>query len=138
VAGEGDADPPPQTDWQPGDPLPKGEEAELDQAKFRDYSMNPSNPANDGKAESFRDLGYDVDSEAGREQAAQEVEQQLRDKLPDTPAQNPRSTEFGDRLEVRTPIKGPSGKEGTLVTFWQYDKGSDQPRLIANCVEVHR
>lgn len=127
--GEGNGD---------GEPLPNADDAEVDPSKFRDYSLDPNNDNNDDKHKAFEELGYDVNSQEGRDQATQDVEQQLREHLPEAPAQPGKSTEYGDRYEVETPIKGPNGKEGTLVTVWQVDKGSDHPRLITNWVKVHR
>ena len=44
------------------DVLPNIELAELDERKLSDYSMNPEHPGNNGKAEGWRALGYDVDT----------------------------------------------------------------------------
>ena len=49
-------------DWTPGQPLPMAENAQIDPRKFEEYSMNPNNPANQGKWMAFAALGYDVES----------------------------------------------------------------------------
>lgn len=48
-----------------------------------------------------------------------------------------RTSLFGPRFEVKVVIVGPNGKNGTLQTVWQYDQGSDTPRLVTNWLEVH-
>lgn len=120
--------------WKDGDPLPRSSAALIDRAKFEKYSMDPNNKGNGGKAVAFKTLGYEVDSEAGRQFRATDVVEQLKNQLAITPAKKGKSTAFGDRFEVRVQIKGPSG-EGTLVTVWQVEGGV--PRLITNWLEVH-
>jgi hypothetical protein len=124
--------------WQPGDPLPNNSEAEIDPSKFENYSMDPTNPNNGGKWQAFEELGYDVHNPTGRQAGAQNVMSQLRDTLDDTPATLGKTSTHGQRFEVRVQIQGPNGKNGTLVTVWQYDNGSSSPRLITNWLEVHR
>jgi hypothetical protein len=34
-------------------------------------------------------------------------------------------------------ISGPNGRRGTLLTIWQYDSGSDAPRLITDWLATH-
>jgi hypothetical protein len=120
--------------WKEGDPLPRSNAAVIDQAKFEKYSMDPNNKGNGGKAVAFKTLGYEVDTEAGRQTGATDVVTQLKNQLAVTPAKKGKSTAFGERFEVRVQIKGPSG-EGTLVTVWQVEGGV--PRLITNWLEVH-
>jgi hypothetical protein len=55
--------------------------AELDVRKLRDYSLNPEHPGNDGKANGWRALGYDVDSPEGRRDAARELHGPICDDL---------------------------------------------------------
>jgi RHS repeat-associated protein len=128
----------PLSDWQAGQPMPNVDSAVIDsEGKFAQYSMNPDNPNNDGKAVAFRNLGYDVDSIDGRHIGAQDVVSQLRQRLDNAPATFDRSTPYGDRLVVRVVITGPNGGQGTLVTFWQYDIGNTMPRLVTNWLEIH-
>lgn len=125
------------SDWQPGEPLPENEQARIDSAKFERYSMNPNNANNGGKWQAFEQLGYDVQTPEGRSQGAQDVIAQLRGKLPNESATEAKSTSFGRRFEVRADITGPNGRTGTLNTIWQYDSGSNVPRLITNWLQVH-
>jgi hypothetical protein len=60
-----------------------------------------------------------------------------RSSSPPRPATAGKASDYGQRFEVRIPITGPKGN-GTLVTVWQIDKGSDAPRLITNWLEVHK
>ena len=63
---------------------------------------------------------------------------QLPQQLLKTPATEGNVSLYGSRYEVRTRLRGPNGVEGTLVTVWQIDIGSDAPPLITNWLEVHR
>ncbi|MFQ6043636.1 MAG: DUF6883 domain-containing protein [Candidatus Poribacteria bacterium] len=119
-------------------PLPNYDQAIIDTAKFTEYSMNPHHPENQGKADGFKQLSYDVDTSEGRIAAMQDVVAQLRAKLQESPAILSRQTFYGLRYEVRTEIVGPNGKTGTLVTLWQYDIGTLVPRLVTNWLEVHK
>lgn len=97
--------------------------------------MDLNNKGNGGKAVAFKQIGYSIDTETGRQASTTDVIDQLKSQLATTPARKGRSTGFGDRFEVRVHIKGPSGN-GTLVTVWQIERGD--PRLITNWLEVHR
>jgi hypothetical protein len=121
--------------WKEGNPLPSSDNAIIDNAKFEKYSMDPSNKGNGGKASAFKQIGYDVETEAGRQAGASDVVTQLKDQLKSTAAIKGKETGFGQRFEVRVRIKGPSG-EGTLITVWQLERG--EPRLITNWLEVHK
>ncbi|NJO60862.1 MAG: hypothetical protein HC836_22175 [Richelia sp. RM2_1_2] len=125
-------------EWQPGDPLPKAQQAQIEPAKFERYSMDPNNTKNNGKWKAFEEVGYDVHNDTNRKSGAQDVINQLRQSLVDTPATSGKSTPHGPRFEVRGTLQGPNGKSGTLVSVWQIDAGTDTPRLITNWLEVHR
>lgn len=125
--------------WKEGEPLPNADKAEVG-TKFETYSMDPTNERAKNKWKAFEQVGYDVHSEAGRKAGAQDVTDQLHKELPTAPATKDRASEsiYGQRLIVRSKLEGPNGKDGTLVTFWQYDIGSENPRMITNRLEVHR
>jgi hypothetical protein len=59
-----DADLPPSARDLPDarDVLPNIKLAELDDRKLSEYSLNPGHPGNNGKADGWRALGYDVDN----------------------------------------------------------------------------
>jgi hypothetical protein len=121
--------------WKESDPLPHSDNAIIDKAKFEKYSMDPSNKGNGGKASAFKQIGYDIETEAGRQAGASDVVTQLKNQLKSTAAIKGKETGFGQRFEVRVQVKGPSG-QGTLVTVWQLERG--EPRLITNWLEVHK
>ncbi|MBC6471861.1 MAG: hypothetical protein GDA48_02755 [Hormoscilla sp. GM102CHS1] len=122
--------------FHPGNPLPNAEDAQIDMRKFEQYSMDPNNPKNRGKWTAFAAMGYDVQSLEGRHAGAQDVINQLRAKLVNTPATKGEASIYGDRFEVKVGIKGPLGKEGILVTLWQIDINREVPRLITNWLKV--
>ena len=100
--------------------------------------MDQHNPKNAQKYLAFEEVGYDVQTQAGRRAAAADVERQLRDSLSRVPAFNPELTEHGARLTTEVVILGPNGRSGTLTAVWQYDTGSQAPRLITNYLKAHR
>src|SRR6185437_16280704 len=55
------------------DVLPNIRLAEVDVRKLSDYSLDPGHPGNNGKADGWRALGYDVDNPEGRRDAAQKL-----------------------------------------------------------------
>lgn len=112
------------------------QEPEIDPRKFVEYSMNSNHPDNKGKWMAFAELGYDVQSPQGREWAAQDVINQLRQGFINAPSMPGQTSSHGTRFKVRVRIKGLNGKEGTLVTTWQIDNEKEVPRLITNWLEV--
>jgi hypothetical protein len=113
--------------------LPNADKAVIDRAKFENYSMDPDNANNDGKWMAWNAIGFDVDTEAGRRAATDDVLAQLESQLAVAPATVGKTTGWGQRFEVGTIINGPSG-QGTLRTVWQIEGGI--PRLITNWLEV--
>lgn len=45
-------------------------------------------------------------------------------------AERTRTTQYGERYEIRAPIRTPSGRLLTVRSIWQIDIGSAAPRLI--------
>ncbi|WP_236949353.1 hypothetical protein, partial [Mycolicibacterium goodii] len=70
-----------------GDALVNAGEAVIDPRKFEAYSMDPSNVNNGGKWQAWQQIGYDVDSEVGRQSAASDVVTQIQSQLGSTPAE---------------------------------------------------
>ncbi len=62
--------------------LPKADEARIDPRKLGDYALNPNHPGNKSKWRGFDQLGYDVQSDSGRQAASDDVMDQIRAKLP--------------------------------------------------------
>ncbi len=115
--------------------LPQAEMAEVSPRKFTQYSMDPT-AKNDGKWKAWSKLGYNIGE--GRAAAAADVERQLKAGLPSSPVVGRQNTVHGIKLQTRTVIRGPNGAEGTVVAVWQYDNGTDIPRMITNWLEVHK
>ena len=138
-----DAGLPPSTRDLPdaGDVLPNIRLAELDARKLSDYSLNPGHPGNNGKADGWRALGYDVDNPEGRRDAAQELrglicdELLARGKVAET-----RDTAYGPSHGVLSGLIGPNGRDATLVTCWLVeDRASlSVPKLTTVWVQPHR
>ncbi|WP_300613866.1 DUF6883 domain-containing protein [Trebonia sp.] len=123
------------------DVLPNVQLAELDGRKLSDYSLNPGHPGNNGKADGWRALGYDVDNAEGRRDAARELrglicdELLARGKVAET-----RETAYGPSHRVLSDLTGPNGRPATLVTCWLIEdrSGLSVPRLTTVWVLPHR
>jgi hypothetical protein len=96
------------------DVLPNIQLAELDSRKLSEYSLNPGHPGNNGKADGWRALGYDVDNPEGRRDAARELrgliceELLARGKVAET-----RDTTYGPSHRVLSSLTGPNGRHAT-------------------------
>ena len=123
------------------DVLPNIQMAELDSRKLSDYSLNPGHPGNNGKAEGWRALGYDVDTPEGRRDAAQELSGLICDELlaPGKVTES-RDTAYGPSHRVVSDLTGPNGMQANLVTCWLIEDrgGLDVPRLTTTWVQPHR
>jgi hypothetical protein len=124
--------------WNPGDPLPNAENAEIDRRKFAEYSMNPDNPNNQDKWLAFAALGYDVRTASSREFAAQSIIEPLRPAILTAPATPGKISPHGLRFKVSIAIQGLNQRRGLLVTVWQIDQNRDVPRLVTNWLEVYQ
>jgi len=123
------------------DVLPNLEMAEIDERKFSEYSLNPRHPDNQGKAEGWRALGYDVDNPQARQKAAHELRDlTLEELLPSGKVAEVRDDAYGTRPRVVSGITGPNGKDATMVTCWLIEirSGNAIPRLITTWVQPHR
>jgi hypothetical protein len=115
--------------------------AELDVRKLRDYSLNPEHPGNDGKANGWRALGYDVDSPEGRRDAARELHGPICDDLlAQGKVDQTRDTAYGPSHRVLSGLIGPNGRHATLVTCWLIDNrvSPSFPQLTTVWVKPHR
>lgn len=123
------------------DLLPNLEMAEIDERKFSEYSLNPGHPDNQGKADGWRALGYDVDNPQARQKAARELRDlTLEELLPSGKVAEVRDDAYGPRPRVISGITGPNGKDATMVTCWLIEdrSGTAVPRLITTWVQPHR
>ncbi|MEA5510610.1 hypothetical protein VB715_12625 [Crocosphaera sp. UHCC 0190] len=121
---------------QSSDPLPMARYAEIDPRKFTEYSMNPSNPNNQGKSKAFQALGYNIDSPQSRQIAVQLIINQIRSELEQISAILDEPSPYGTRFTVIISITGLNNRKGKLVTKWQIDNNQTIPRLITNWLEV--
>ena len=111
--------------------LPRADEARIDIAKLRDYSLNPLHPEGKHKARVFASaLGYlAADAEKLRVLiiAAISTEEALKGV----------SDEHGDRYLVDFSIEGLRGIV-TIRTAWIIDRGETVPRLVSCYVKRKR
>ena len=98
------------------DVLPNIQMAELDGRKLSDYSLNPEHPGNNGKADGWRALGYDVDNPEGRRAAARELRGLICDELlARGNVAKSRDTAYGPSHRVVSDLAGPNGRHANLV-----------------------
>ncbi|MGH8582937.1 MAG: DUF6883 domain-containing protein [Gammaproteobacteria bacterium] len=102
--------------------LPNAEHALIPTEKVRDYLLSSSHPVGRFKAVFFRALGY-MDGDWER------LEGDIRSVLTNDATVGER-TEYGQKLEVRGGITGPTGRSTEIVTAWIILKGESIPRFI--------
>jgi len=123
------------------DVLPNIQMAELDGRKLSDYSLNPEHPGNNGKADGWRALGYDVDNPEGRRAAARELRGLICDELlARGKVAESRDTAYGPSHRVVSDLTGPNGRHANLITCWLIEDcaGLSVPRLTTVWVQPHR
>jgi hypothetical protein len=123
------------------DVVPNIHRAELDDRKLSDYSLDPGHPGNNGKADGWRALGYDVDNPEGRRDAARELRGLICDELlARGKVVQTRDTAYGPSHRVLSDLTGPNGREATLVTCWLIEDraGLSVPKLTTAWVQPHR
>ena len=94
-------------------PLPGLENAYINPAKLRDYSLNINHPgAGRNKAIAFeKALGYNQDH-------AEELRRNILDNLPYFNAASKGRNKYGERYEVIMELTGPNGKTARVGTGW--------------------
>ena len=123
------------------DILPNIELAELDTRKLSDYSLKADHPGNNGKANGWRALGYDVDNPEGRRDAARELRGLICDELlARGKVAKTTDTEYGPSHTVLSDLIGPNGRHATLVTSWLIEDraGVGIPKLTTVLAQPHR
>jgi hypothetical protein len=123
------------------DIVPNIELAVLSSSKLSDYSLNPDHENNGGKANGWRELGYDVDSSEGRSDATDELSKLILDELlPGGKVEKSRDTKYGQSHTVLSGFTGPNGRHATVVTCWFIgDQGGlGVPRLSTTWAQPHR
>lgn len=123
------------------DAVPNIDAAQIDQRKFSHYSMNPQHPANGGKADGWRDLGYRVDDPDARQEAAADLCDLVKHHLlGEGKVGEVRLTDYARHYRVLNGFIGPNDMHATLVTCWRVDDSGETgyPKLITTWVQPHR
>jgi hypothetical protein len=118
-------------------PLANWQGAAIPVEKFVRYALDPTNRRGREKWRAFAVLGYDLSTVLARRHAAADITGQLRSALGNAEVRREARTAWGQRCRVDVPLVGPNGRAATLTTVWQYDLGSDRPRLITAWARVH-
>ncbi len=103
--------------------LPESDRAFVARDKAADYLLAEEHPDGSPKAKFFTDHGF-----------RQDAPNALIDALLQHGRQNQvlqiRDTPWGVRYTVQGAMRMPDGSEATVRTVWQFDVGTDFPRLI--------
>ena len=107
--------------------LPRYWEAAIPRKKFLEYALNPQKDQD--KAKAFKSaLGYTMEN-------ADDLIQQIYDKLPEYEAKEKTDKGWGKRYEVRMELTGPNGKTAKVITAWIDDKNTGQMRLTSAYID---
>lgn len=103
--------------------LPHAARALVEDAKVRDYLLNPDNAQNGGKAALFAQFGF----ERGAWTALQHA-------LARHPMENPvllsMVSQHGTKYVVECALRTPDGRNPCLRSVWIVDHGAERPRLV--------
>jgi hypothetical protein len=118
----------PVTPHTEGRPLHNVDRAGFVLDKLTKYSMDPDSPRGKHKAKVWQAaLGMDKSH-------AEDVQQQIMERLPGLPALKDSADEHGERFSVLVPITGPNGRTVDVTTAWIYKRTngsvSTKPRLV--------
>lgn len=103
--------------------IPGANLAVIDPAKIRDYLLSPEHPVGRLKAVFFGALGYSRDD-------WQRLQQDFLAMVVSEDAVLGRSSNFGQKYEVRGTIQGPSGRRAEVVSVWIILAGERAPRFV--------
>ena len=103
--------------------LPNADAALVEQAKIREYLLNPAHPYGASKARFFAQFGF-------RAEAWEELALALREHGRQNEVSRVTETGFGPRYEVEGELTAPDGRRARVCTVWQIDEGQTVPRLI--------
>ena len=108
--------------------MPHGDHALVEDAKLREYVLNPRHPVGKHHAALFERL-------LGIEQGNAGI---LKEALLSAAAQEDVTCEsvtpYGRKFEIRFPLSGPRESK-RVVSVWIVEEGSDRPRLVTCYVE---
>jgi hypothetical protein len=103
--------------------IPGANLAIVDPAKIRDYLLSPEHPVGRLKAVFFGALGYTRGD-------WRRLQQDFLAIVASEEAALGRSSDFGQKYEVRGTIQGPSGRRAGVVTVWIILAGERAPRFV--------
>ena len=103
--------------------LRNADRAIIEEQKLRDYLLNPDHERNNGKWRLFAALGY---TQRNWERMAED----LREQHHTQECEFSRVTVHGDNYTIVAWLQGPLGS-ANIESVWQFDLGSDVPRLIS-------
>lgn len=93
-------------------------------AKVRDYLLTDEAGKGEGKPGFFSRFGF-------THEGWHLLADALREHARRHPAVFVGATPYGEKFEVRGPLVTPDGRNPTVRSVWQYDTGSDAPRLLS-------
>ena len=121
--------------------LPNLHLVEVDKAKVQRVLAEPRSSAEQWESRGWRALGYDVDNPQARSDAAQDLNEVIRDELLACgKVVETRDTKYGPTYRVLSPFIWPNGRHATLVTCWIVESQPDHshPKMTTAWVQPHR
>jgi len=103
--------------------LPDAASASIDDAKTRDYLLNPCNPQNRGKAGLFGAFGFT--REGWRVLAASLLQHPMENEAVEVAP-----SVHGVKWVVRCSLRTPDGRNPCLTSVWIVDAGQERPRFV--------
>jgi hypothetical protein len=103
--------------------IPGSDRPLIEESKVADYLLSREHPVGRFKAVFFHALGY---SRENWTELLRDLSQTCRSKE----ASLGESTEYGQKYEVKATLRGPSGREGRVVTIWIVRRGEERPRFV--------
>lgn len=103
--------------------LPNAEHAIILDAKVRDYLLSRVHPVGRFKAAFYAALGDEEDDWP-------RLEADLRGQHLSQDAVLGELTDFGQKYEIRAPLRGPSGRIARVLSVWIIRHGEHVPRLV--------
>ena len=103
--------------------LPNSARAIVDDAKVRDYLLSSSHPVGRFKSVFFLGLGFSQDHWTTLRDALLELARS-GDALPGQPSPH------GQKFEIRGTLRGPAGREASILTVWMVSNGQDFAHFV--------
>lgn len=88
-----------------------------------DYLLNPDNAQNRGKAAFFARFGFERNDGIRLKEA-------LLAHAADREVIDIKVTAYGRVVKLRCTLASPDGRDPCITSTWQFDIGSDRPRLL--------